>query len=232
MSDRRHLLARLTAAVVQGSKREQLADRLCAAYRDVASTTGAAVTMWYGEPHRITLAATDSTAARLEDLQEVIGEGPGHSAWQSGRIESVVVPDRRAATRWPAFTDAAAAQVEFAVLHAVPIRPWDETLGVVTTYQLPHPPPDLLIGDDERQFLANAVGAALIRDTRAVEDQQVGAWSSPARIHQAAGMVVARLHVSPEDALALLRAHAYADDVTLSHIADSVLARRLDFPVA
>ena len=42
-----------------------------------------------------------------------------------------------------------------------------------------------------------------------------GAWSSRAGIHQATGMVIAQLGISPDDALAVLRAHAYAEDIPL-----------------
>ena len=82
-------------------------------------------------------------------------------------------------------------------------------------------------------FLASAVGAALIRDAGALDEEEaVGPWGSRARVHQATGMVVAQLHISPDDALALLRAHAFAHDSTLAAIAATVVQeRRLDFPI-
>ena len=42
-------------------------------------------------------------------------------------------------------------------------------------------------------------------------------------------MVTAQLRVSPADALALLRAHAYAHDTTLGEVAEQILQRRLIF---
>lgn len=44
-------------------------------------------------------------------------------------------------------------------------------------------------------------------------------------------MVVVQLRLPPEDALAILRAHAYAQQSTLSEIAAAVVARRLKFPI-
>src|SRR5688500_3722840 len=79
MTDRGDLLARLTTAVAHAPPATSLTDRLCVAFRDLAGASAAAFTVWYGEPHRITLAATHPSAARLEDLQDVIGEGPGHA---------------------------------------------------------------------------------------------------------------------------------------------------------
>ncbi len=74
----------------------------------------------------------------------------------------------------------------------------------------------------------------MIRDASVLDDDADDAspWASRARIHQATGMVVARLHISPEDALALLRAHAYAHQSTLPEIAASIVERRLNFPIS
>ena len=232
MFDRGDLLARLTAAVARPSAATPLGDRLCTAYRDLAGGGGAALTLWYSDPHRVTLATTDAFAARLEDLQDVIGEGPGHAAWSSGGIEVSMVPGLQSLTRWPVFIEAVQEVADRVVIHAVPMRPWGRSLGIATLYQVPGPPPDLLLDADQLGFLASAVGAALIRDASAVEESEgAGPWASRAQVHQAAGMVIAQLHVGPDDALAVLRAHAYAQESTLAEIAASVVQhRRLDCP--
>ena len=54
-------------------------------------------------------------------------------------------------------------------------------------------------------------------------------WSSRATVHQATGMVIVQAGVPAVDALAVLRAHAYATDQTLTEVADQVVSRRLDF---
>jgi hypothetical protein len=48
-----------------------------------------------------------------------------------------------------------------------------------------------------------------------------------AEVHQATGMVAAQLGVSVTDALAALRAHAYAHGLRLSDLATAVVARRV-----
>ena len=58
-----------------------------------------------------------------------------------------------------------------------------------------------------------------------------GPWSAQAQVHQAAGMVIAQLGVGPEDALALLRAHAFADGASMAVFARAVVERRLDFSI-
>jgi hypothetical protein len=42
-------------------------------------------------------------------------------------------------------------------------------------------------------------------------------------------MVVAQLGLSPQDALGILRAHAFVHDTPLAEIARQVVTRRLDF---
>jgi hypothetical protein len=79
------------------------------------------------------------------------------------------------------------------------------------------------------QFLADALGAALLRDPGSQAELAPGPWSSRAQIHQATGMVVAQLKINSEDALVLLRAHAYAHDTSLDAIAAEVVGRQLDF---
>jgi AmiR/NasT family two-component response regulator len=54
-------------------------------------------------------------------------------------------------------------------------------------------------------------------------------WSARAEVHQATGMVIAQLRMPADDALAILRAHAYANDTTLADIAHQVVTRQLDF---
>jgi hypothetical protein len=80
---------------------------------------------------------------------------------------------------------------------------------------------------EDAQFLADAVGAALLDETATTGAVPFAAWSDRARVHQATGMVVAQLALPAEDALALLRAHAFAESATLDQIAVAVVEREL-----
>jgi hypothetical protein len=158
-----------------------------------------------------------------------VGEGPGRAASESGRIE--VCPVGRAGQgRWSHFDEAAQELVESAVLHAVPMQPDGKVFGVLTLYQTQSLPGRLALDDPTLLTLAAATGAALVRDPTALDEELLsGPWASRARIHQATGMVVAQLGVSADDALAVLRAHAYAGETSLSDIAEQVTARSLRF---
>lgn len=65
------------------------------------------------------------------------------------------------------------------------------------------------------QLLSDSVGVALLRDEASTSVEGLSSWASRATVHQATGMVIAQLGVSAEDALAVLRAHAFAGDRSL-----------------
>jgi hypothetical protein len=226
------LVARLTAAVAHTPPEAALSARLCEAYRGLAGATSAALTVRYAQPDRVTLTATDELSNRLEDLQELVGEGPGYAAAGSGHIEQCHLGGSGHKGKWTMFEEAALDIVGVAVIHAVPMRPVGEVFGVATLYQTGDDRAELALAPDELQLLANAVGAALVRDRSALELEDTGPWSSRAHIHQATGMLIAQLRIGADDALALLRAHAYAHQTTLSDIAAAVVQRRINFPIS
>ncbi len=222
--ERTTLLARLARLIADGSSDQPLETRLCRAYLSILGGDGAAITLSYTEPSRVTLCTTDDVAARLEDLQDVLGEGPGPTAYQTATI---AVSDLRTGRGpWPLFTNAARKVPGVSVLYAVPMRPGDQVIGVFTVHQTAPDLPDR----DQVQFLADAIGAAIMKDAPPLESPlDNGPWSTRSVIHQATGMVLAQLRVSPDDAIALLRAHAFSHNLTLAGVADQIINRRLRF---
>lgn len=222
--DRPRLLARLARVVATENGEQPLEVRLCRAFLSILGGEGVALTLAYNQPERVTLCATDETAARLEDLQEVLGEGPGQTACSSGEI--TVADLRESNQQWPLFADAARKAVGPVLLYAVPMRPAREVLGVLTVYQQSRRLPQA----EEAVFLSDAIGAALLREPIGHEgDLQAGPWSTRSVVHQATGMVTAQLRVSPTDALTLLRAHAYVHDASIAEVAEQIVQRRLTF---
>jgi hypothetical protein len=100
---------------------------------------------------------------------------------------------------------------------------------VLTLYQLVKRP--LLLDQKEAMILIDAVGVALVNGTPADPGltAEPATWPVRAKMHQATGMVMAQLFISPDDALALLRAHAFAHDISLAEVSELVVSRRLDF---
>src|SRR3954454_3217076 len=156
--DRTTLLTRLARLIADDQSGQTLEARLCGAYLAMMGGDGAAITLSYTNPDRITLCTTDDLAARLEDLQDVLGEGPGPTAY---RTETVTVADLRTDELWPLFTDAARAIPGAVMVYAVPIRPWsDGVIGVLTVHQTSIDLP----ATEQAEGLPNAIGAPRIKD--------------------------------------------------------------------
>lgn len=222
-------LAELATKLAALDDQRPLTWRMCEAARLVLGGTGAAMTLGYTSGHRVTVCTTDEVAARLEDLQDVLGEGPGPAAYDGGELEAVVL-DEDAARRWPTFTGDAQEAFGRLAIYAIPMRSKAQVLGVLTMYRPDAEPLDQDL--ETAQFVSDALGAALLRDPQAHESADVvagGPWASRAPIHQATGIVMSQVSVSPEDALALMRAHAYAHDLNLYELAAEIIERRVDF---
>ena len=80
----------------------------------------------------------------------------------------------------------------------------------------------------DAQFLADAIGVAVLGGMDSGDDDDQ-LWATRDQVSQATGMVVAQLKIAPPDALALLRAHAFAHGTTVVDVSRGVLARKLDF---
>lgn len=203
--------------------------RVGEAMRRMLRADGVAITVEYLSDSRITLCASDEVADALESLQEVTGEGPGYEA---ARNDVMVVAELDGDTdqRWPMLTQALEQKYGQLRVYAVPVHANGALSGVATLHtskqgSLAEPPSRVA-------FLANAIGAALLAD--AVEHpeghlQSGEGWSSRSLVHQATGMVMAQVRVTPEDALALLRGHAYALAIDINDVAARVVERSINF---
>jgi len=203
--------------------------RLCEALRRLLGATGAVITFGYLSDARVTVCATDDVVAGLENLQEVLGEGPGHVAADTGEV---VVADLDGGddSAWPMLARAVAEQYGQLRLHAIPMQT-DDGLGSVATFYT-RKGVDLSETTDRAFFLINTAGSALVADLedhRSHEGLPGGSWSSRSVVHQATGMIMAQLGVAPDDALALLRGHAYALSTDVVDIAKRVVDRSIDF---
>ena len=233
MTDRVSILADLARTVAAQHQYASLPERLCRAAVHLMGATGASLTIAYTTPHRVTLCSTDDCASRLEDLQDVLGQGPGPTAYSSGdqiRSQIGAMPSHAGApvdARWPEFDLAVRSAFRSVRITAIAIHPDGEVMGVLTCHQPVDTQPRL--DEPVAQFLADAVGVALLQDPDALATDLTGPWASRAQIHQATGMVTAQLGVHPEDAIALLRVHAFAQSWPLTRVATAVVDRELDF---
>lgn len=228
MVDRSTLLATLTSAAADQADGAPLVGRLCEAARTVSGADGASLAL--APDHRTfvgrsVLWATDDTAARIEQIQDVVGHGPSSDVLRDDVALSTTLADP--ATRWPTFAEMAVRQTVALSLTAVPLHAGRGVLGVLTLYRSR---PGTLTGSlEDLGFLADVIAVAVLDAIVPGTTPPAASWDERSLIHQAVGMVMAQLAVTADDALALLRAHAFALDLTLPAVAHQVLDRDLRF---
>lgn len=177
-----------------------------------------------------TVSASDALAARIDELQFDLGEGPCWDAMNTGR--PVLQPDVRAQSRenWPAFSTAISEQ-RVTSLFAFPLLVGPLRIGAVDLYAN-----DSLTLDanQSRQagVMAAAVGRHVLRralDGIGEEYEALGNSFSRRLIHNATGMVLAQLRISGDDARLIIQGHAFAESKSMMEIADDIVAGRLSF---
>jgi hypothetical protein len=175
--------------------------------------------------------ATGARAAKLEELQFTVGEGPCVDAFTSGT--PVLVPDLGIAgwqARWPGFA-VAGVEAGACALFAFPLVLGAIRVGVLGLYR---ETPGSLSPESLADVLVCAdVALQLVLNFRAGLDGGGAGWAADgwsdghARVYQATGMISAQRGVGLEEALALLRSYAFAHDRALGEVAAAVVARRL-----
>jgi hypothetical protein len=178
-----------------------------------------------GQPFDIeTITASDGLAARLNEVQLDIGEGPTWDAYSSQQV--VGVPDIAAlpAGRWPLLLS----NVSFGSVRAVysfPLSVGTLRIGAVD-----------LFADTagtlapSTQGRAVALVSATAGDVLGYQLQHRHDESGPysrREVHQATGMVIAQAQVGPAEALLLIRAHAYSTGTTVRETAEGITHRRI-----
>jgi hypothetical protein len=156
-----------------------------------------------------TVAANSPLAARLDELQFDLGEGPC----------------------WPAFSRAISVE-DVGAIFAFPLVFGPLKLGAMDLYT---GDPRELSSREERQsgILASVISRMVLDRAirRADQPDLTGPEDRFSRrlIHQATGMVLAQLGISAEDARLLIQGHAFARGRSMRQIAEEILERRLDF---
>lgn len=191
--------------------------------------TGAAVSTLGDVFGSETLSATDDRAARLDELQFDLGEGPCWDALRSARPvaeASVRVAGRR---RWPAFVSALEGE-EISSLFAFPLLVGALRIGAVDLYS--REPTSLNLDDEHRaSALAFVISRHVLRlalDEHAREESQQQPLSRRV-VHQATGVVLAQLDLSPDDARLVIQGQAFATGRTMTDVAEDVVSGRLRF---
>jgi GAF domain/ANTAR domain len=227
--------ARIVAAVTEkdtAAGAGELITRLCRFAVDEMALSGCALVLMSGAESASMLAGAGRHASTVTGLQMELGEGPCLQARASG--VPVFLPDLAAgdANRWPAFAAAALA----AGVHAEFSLPLTAGPGGIGTLDLYRDRPGMLSED----HLADALVTADIARDAVLYQQYASGGAGVAElldiggtdrlvIHQATGMIAAQLNDTTSNALARLRAAAYASGRPMYDIAQDVVERRMRF---
>lgn len=226
-TDDQRALSKFATVLASLNREESLTARLCEAGRRMLDADGASMTLDYTGNGRLLVHATDELSAKLDDLQDVVGEGPSFEAAITGEVVVARLGDGDE-DRWALFSDRLDSLGFVGTLVAVPLRADLSVLGVLSLHRRgPDQDEDLV----SARFLGATVGTALLQDPRVGRPDQVSkeAWATRSQIHQATGMIVAQVGVRTEDAMALLRGHAFARNTTLLDVARDIIERRVNF---
>jgi hypothetical protein len=186
------------------------------------------------------MGSSSQWAARLEELQYTVGEGPSVQAFGSGG--PVLVSDvAREDGRWPGFT-ASASEAGLGAMFAFPVQAGSVRLGTLDLYR--RRPGGLATGAlADAAVLAELATVAVLDDS--ARDEQAGRLDLTVRnvgrrqvsgrggmghydeVNLATGILAAQLRLSVTDASARLRAHAFSQRQSLDQVASEIIAQRL-----
>jgi hypothetical protein len=178
-----------------------------------------------------TVSASDQTAARLDEVQFDLGEGP---CWDAmGARRPVYEPALRhpEINRWPSLAEAMEHEPVEA-LFAFPLVFGTLGLGAMDLYSR-RPGPIGAEASATASQLADAIAkvvlAKALAESGETGSQVVEGQFSRRVIDQATGFVIGQLHLSPEDARLLIHAHAFASGRPVADVAADIIEHRLRF---
>lgn len=199
---------------------------LCRDLTFTLDVMGAAVNLMSSSGSDGVAAATDDRCRDLDELQFTTGEGPCHEAFVARR--PVLTPDLRdeAARHWPGYASAALG-AGVAAVFAFPMHIGGVGFGVLDVFA---EKPGSLHSEQVTMALTYAQIATeimldghLTTPSGELEPGLSTALGYRAEIHQAQGMVMVDLDMSPADALTRIRAHAFAENRPLIDLARDII---------
>lgn len=191
----------------------------------IPGTLGAGVSLMDTRGRRTSTASTDPVIVQADQFQYDLRQGPCLTAW--AQRATVVVEDSRTDHRWPAWSRAIADLPLRSVISS-PLSTPDGAIGALKVYS---PVPN---GFDSRairllELLARPAALMLAntqaRDTaQRLSDGLVGVLTARDAVGTASGIVMERLHVSRDQALATLISASRRRNEPLHQLAGDIIA--------
>ena len=205
---------------------------LCLPFIGNLGVTGVSIAVFSPGGGQSTICSSDAVAARIDELQFDLGEGPQWATLKTG--VPTLVPDvsRGSHDSWPVFA-ASIGSLHVGALFSFPLLMGAVTVGTVGLYRRTAgalSPQQIEIA----VTLASALTDVAVRHAIAGADNE-GAGESmvtPAmrrEVHQATGMILVQLDTTATIAYSRLQAHAFANGRTVQDVARDVVSRHLSF---
>ncbi|MFI6933736.1 GAF and ANTAR domain-containing protein [Streptomyces sp. NPDC050287] len=235
--ERRHERVRAADVIaegVRGARPVEIPGRLCMVAVKLLPVIGASVSL-RSDGIPVQLSASSDQAAHLSEVQATLGDGPCMYAAATGApVLACDLTAGRDARRWPVFAQQATAAGVQAV-YSVPLGNDAVCVGTLDLYRAT---PGELTTRELRtaQLVAAVMTVALMalpqgeENGRGEEEPWLsGLATDHDEVYQAIGMIMVQLGVASEEALARLRAHAFAHNRTALEVARDVVSHRKRF---
>lgn len=212
---------------------ETFGAELCARFLQKLPISGVSISAFPGHAPETSICTSDAIAARIDELQFDLGEGP---RWEALRTrQPVLLPNVKSAghTAWPVFAKALL-ELDVSALFVFPLMLGAMDVGIIELYSTSSGALSAVDHSTAIQ-LTDAAAWQLLRHILTIAP---GDSTDPLRgtsllsrreVHQATGMVLAQTGMSATDALLLLRAHAFSQGRTVREVAVDVVSKNLDF---
>jgi hypothetical protein len=198
--------------------------RLATACASVLPVDGAGISVFTSDGIRIPVGASDHDASTAERLQFTVAEGPCLTVHQTG--QPVVASESVLARQWPLFHQALVAHTPFRAVTSVPLQ---SELAEIATMDLyfQHSADALSIDMAAVDDINEHISLTLIDEVPSIGSHPRWMDSPTATrrscVFLAIGMISVDMELSTQDALAVLRARAYATDRSIDDTAREIV---------
>lgn len=220
----------MTAAIAALENSHPHSERFSETFVALLPVSGAAVSTLGDVLGSETLSASDEHAARLDEVQFDLGEGP---CWDALRVAAPIAEPSlqlNGAARWPSFVDAIRDEPVSSIF-AFPLIVGPLRLGAVDLYS--RTPLKLDAAEVHRaSTLAAVAGRRVLREALGTSDSPTDVDANPRTrrvIQQATGIVLAQLDLPPDDALLIIQGHAFATSRSMMEVATEIVDGSLAF---
>lgn len=200
------------------------AQAVCSSLRRELDAIEVAVTVTSSEPTDAVIAEATRSDTHLSDLEVTVAQGPVGDA-VAGRKPSLVPRLDAAFGRWPGYVSVARER-GVASVYAFPLGASASPMGAITVYMARSD------GLNEQQLRLSRGAAELASWLLLTErpdvlhynsDEWYSAREGRSEVYQAQGMVGVDLDMALPEAIALMRAYAFAAGMTLTEVAGEIV---------